>query len=75
VNFYVRDDGPGIPYEHQTRIFDKFTQVPSGNVQPGGAGLGLAISKEIVKAHQGSIWVESDPGKGSLFIVTLPAAK
>lgn len=74
VNVYVRDDGPGIPYEQQAKIFDKFTQVLDDNVRPGGAGLGLAISKEIVKAHHGNIWVESDPGKGSLFIVTLPIA-
>lgn len=74
VNIYVRDDGEGIPYEQQARIFDKFVQVP-GDKQPGGAGLGLAISKEIVKAHHGNIWVESEPGKGSLFIVALPISK
>ncbi|MEX1229626.1 MAG: ATP-binding protein [Planctomycetaceae bacterium] len=71
VNLYVRDDGIGIPYEQQSRIFDKFVQV-SGDKRPGGAGLGLAIAKEIVRAHNGNIWVESDPGKGSLFIVCLP---
>ena len=74
VNFYVKDDGQGIPYMQQAKIFDKFVQV-QGDKQPGGAGLGLAISKEIVKAHHGNIWVESEPGKGSLFIVSLPIRK
>jgi two-component system sensor histidine kinase VicK len=50
-------------------------QVPNGQAPSGGAGLGLAISKEIVKAHRGNIWVESETGKGSLFIVSVPAAK
>ncbi len=72
VNLYVRDDGKGIPYEQQARIFDKFVQI--GGDSRGGAGLGLAIAKEIVRAHHGSIWVESDPGRGSLFIVALPIA-
>jgi NtrC-family two-component system sensor histidine kinase KinB len=71
VNFYVKDDGEGIPHEQQARVFEKFVQVP-GDKHPGGAGLGLAISKEIVKAHRGHIWVESEPGKGTLFIVALP---
>jgi NtrC-family two-component system sensor histidine kinase KinB len=68
---YVRDDGVGIPYDQQARIFEKFVRI-QGDKRPGGAGLGLAISKEIVKAHHGSIWVESEPGEGSLFIVSLP---
>jgi NtrC-family two-component system sensor histidine kinase KinB len=72
-SIYVRDDGPGIPYEMQARIFDKFVQV-GDRKRAGGAGLGLAMAKEIVRAHGGHIWVESDPGRGSLFIITLPAA-
>jgi NtrC-family two-component system sensor histidine kinase KinB len=72
VNLYVRDDGKGISYEQQARIFGKFVQI--GDDSRGGAGLGLAIAKEIVRAHHGSIWVESDPGRGSLFIVALPIA-
>jgi NtrC-family two-component system sensor histidine kinase KinB len=72
VSIYVRDDGRGIPYEQQTRIFEKFVQF--GDDSSGGAGLGLALAKEIVRAHHGSIWVESDPGRGSLFIVALPVA-
>jgi NtrC-family two-component system sensor histidine kinase KinB len=73
-NIYVRDDGPGIPHELQARIFDKFVQVGEDQ-RGGGAGLGLSIAKEIVRAHGGYIWVESEPGRGSLFIVTLPATR
>jgi len=74
VHLYVRDDGAGIPYDQQARIFDKFVQV-QGDQRRGGAGLGLAIAKEIVKAHQGNIWVESEPGQGTLFIVALPVSR
>jgi NtrC-family two-component system sensor histidine kinase KinB len=71
LHLYVRDDGAGIPHEKQAMIFGKFVQV-AGPGQAGGAGLGLAISKEIVRAHRGSIWVESEPGRGSLFTIALP---
>ena len=65
----VSDNGPGIPLEFQSRIFDRFMQVPGGSE---GSGLGLAISKEIIKAHGGAIWVESSPATGSTFTFTLP---
>ncbi|MGE5580042.1 MAG: sensor histidine kinase [Bacillota bacterium] len=73
VEIYVRDTGQGIAPEDQTRIFHRFVQVKGSRVQtlPGGAGLGLAISKEIVEAHEGRIWVESQPGQGSTFVFTL----
>jgi NtrC-family two-component system sensor histidine kinase KinB len=71
VQLAVHDDGPGIPPEYQTRIFQKFVQVRGQ--EGGGAGLGLAICKEIVRAHGGTIWVESSPGKGSTFTFTMPA--
>jgi NtrC-family two-component system sensor histidine kinase KinB len=67
----VHDDGPGIPFEYQSKIFDKFVQIKSDKVL-GGSGLGLAICKEIVRAHGGTIWVDSVPGKGSTFTFTLP---
>jgi two-component system, NtrC family, sensor histidine kinase KinB len=67
----VRDDGPGIPFEYQSKIFDKFVQVKSDKVL-GGSGLGLAICKEIIRAHGGTIWVDSVPGSGSTFTFTLP---
>jgi two-component system, NtrC family, sensor histidine kinase KinB len=73
VQISVEDNGIGIPYEFQKKIFDKFFQVASP-LNTGGTGLGLSISKEIVRAHGGSIWVESEPNKGSTFYFTLPLA-
>ncbi len=73
VHLSVSDDGEGVPYEIQSRIFDKFVQVKrDGSV--GGSGLGLAISKEVVRAHRGTIWLDSVPGQGSTFTFTLPVA-
>ena len=66
----VADDGPGVTPEEVDRIFEPF--VRSGG--PGGAGLGLAIAKGIVDAHAGSITVDSTPGRGSTFVLTLPSA-
>lgn len=74
LNVSVADDGAGIPYQYQSRIFDKFVQV-AGDSRPGRTGLGLAISREIVRAHGGTIWVESVPGEGSRFTFTLPLAR
>jgi NtrC-family two-component system sensor histidine kinase KinB len=68
----VIDDGPGIPLEDQSRIFDKFVQIKSDKAL-GGSGLGLAICKEIIRAHGGTIWVDSIPGEGSTFTFTLQA--
>ncbi len=70
----VSDNGIGIPYEYQSKIFDKFVQV-KGDKEAGGSGLGLAISKEIIRAHGGTIWVNSIPGEGSTFTFTLPIAE
>ena len=67
----VWDNGPGIPRRDQGRIFDAFfTTKPVGM----GSGLGLSISREILQRHGGELSVESDEGRGSRFIVTLPAA-
>jgi len=72
-NVSVTDTGPGIPPEHQTRIFDQFHQVDGSNTKAkGGTGLGLAIAKQIVEMHGGRIWVVSTPGKGSTFQMELP---
>ena len=68
----VIDTGPGVPLEAQKRIFEKFYRV-KGRHQ-GGAGLGLAISREVVRAHGGRIWVQSEEGKGAAFYFTLPLA-
>jgi CheY-like chemotaxis protein len=70
----VRDTGTGIPLEEQQRVFDKFGQV--GNIltdKPQGTGLGLAISGSIAMQHDGALWVESAPGVGSVFGLSLPA--
>jgi len=73
MHLSVSDDGEGVPYEIQSRIFDKFVQVKrDGSV--GGSGLGLAISKEVVRAHRGTIWLDSVPGQGSTFTFTIPIA-
>lgn len=72
LHISVKDDGPGIPAEYQSMIFERFRQVP-GRIS-SGSGLGLAISREIVKAHGGAIWVESKSGSGSTFTFTLPSA-
>lgn len=74
VTVAVRDTGPGIPKEHQTAIFDKFQQ--AGTVRAGaaaGTGLGLAIVKHIIEDHGGTVWVESEEGKGATFAFVLPA--
>ncbi|TBR25921.1 HAMP domain-containing histidine kinase [bacterium] len=71
----VRDTGIGVPAERVATLFTKFTQVPetANVVRPvRGTGLGLAICKEIVEAHGGRIWAESEYKKGSVFFFTLP---
>ena len=73
VAFVVSDDGPGIPEEHAPRVFDKFFRVPMPQ-GPTGAGLGLAIAKEVVEAHHGTISVSSSPPRGARFTFTLPMA-
>ena len=73
VRFAVQDTGEGIPAEFLPRIFDKFFRSP-GAKRPGGAGLGLAIVREIVTAHGGQIDVQSTVGKGTTFTFTLPTA-
>src|SRR5579862_2484680 len=72
VRFSVVDKGIGIPEQYQARIFEKFFRVPG--VDKGGAGLGLAIAREIVVAHGGSIGLKSKPREGSEFYFVLPAA-
>jgi len=74
VRFSVEDEGQGIPGDALDKIFQKFYQVREDQHR-GGAGLGLAVSYEIIKAHHGKIWVESKLGKGAKFIFLLPVAK
>jgi len=73
VELWVRDTGIGIASEHLPHLFDRFYRVDKARSRAeGGSGLGLAISRWIAEAHGGSISVESAPGKGSTFAVTLP---
>jgi two-component system, NtrC family, sensor histidine kinase KinB len=72
VRFSVLDHGPGIPKEFQSRIFDRFFRIP-GTEDSTGVGLGLAIAKEMVVAHGGSIGLQSTSGQGSEFYFDLPA--
>ncbi len=69
----VADTGEGIPAEHLPYIFERFYRVDDARSRKtGGAGLGLAIAKQMVELHGGKIWVESEVGKGSKFYFTLP---
>jgi signal transduction histidine kinase/CheY-like chemotaxis protein len=72
VEVSVKDTGVGIPSEQIPHIFEKFTQAHVGSNSRGGAGLGLALSKQFVWLHGGSMWVESTEGQGSTFTFTLP---
>jgi signal transduction histidine kinase len=74
VRVSVSDSGPGIAPEDQARIFEEFQQAAAGKEQREGTGLGLALSKHLVELHGGRIWVESEPGKGSRFVFTLPGS-
>ncbi|MCZ2149827.1 MAG: HAMP domain-containing protein [Bryobacterales bacterium] len=70
----IQDHGPGIPFEDQTRVFDRFYRVDKARWrESGGAGLGLSIAKWAVEAHGGTITLNSEPNKGCLFRITLPA--
>jgi len=71
VRFSVQDNGLGIPSSEHKRIFDKFARI-KGKDKPSGLGIGLAFCRLAVQAHGGKIWVESEEGKGSKFIFTLP---
>jgi two-component system, OmpR family, phosphate regulon sensor histidine kinase PhoR len=72
----VADDGDGIEPQHLPRLFERFYRVDTGRSREnGGAGLGLAIVKHLVESMDGSIVVESEVGKGTRFIVTLPAPR
>lgn len=76
LHMSVRDEGIGIPPEYHDKVFEKFQQVDSSAVrEKGGTGLGLPICKAIVEEHDGAMWVESEPGKGSTFTFKVPLKK
>ena len=72
ARFEVQDSGEGIPAQYQERIFDRFFQVPGA--KHGGVGLGLYISREVVRAHGGEMGATSEAGQGSTVWFTLPAS-
>ncbi len=73
VYVYVADEGIGIPKPEQERIFERFYRAESPLTRrTEGVGLGLYLCKEVVEAHGGKIWVQSEPGKGAKFIFKLP---
>jgi len=75
IRISVIDDGVGIPPDQLTRIFEAFYQVDAGPTRRhGGTGLGLSIVKNLVQAHGGDVWAESEPGRGTSIHFTLPIA-
>ena len=73
VEIGVRDSGPGIPKEELPRLFERFYRVDKARSRElGGTGLGLSIVKHAVRAMGGSVWVDSEPGRGTIFAFTVP---
>jgi two-component system sensor histidine kinase ChiS len=72
VRVIVADSGKGIAPEFYQEVFEDFFRVPGDEIQPQGAGLGLAIARRLVQLHEGKIWVESEIGVGSKFCFLLP---
>ncbi len=71
----VKDNGPGISMEEQTRLFTPYYRIEADRQRFPGLGLGLALSKQLVELHGGKMWVESEIGKGSTFAFSLAAAE
>ena len=74
VHLWVRDEGVGIPLEHQDKIFDMYHRIDNGDRRTHyGVGLGLFLARRVAESHGGSIAVESSPGCGATFTLNLPA--
>lgn len=72
----VSDRGPGIPPEHAQHIFDRFYRIDDARIRStGGIGLGLAICRGLIEAHDGRMWLESENGQGSTFYFSIPIAR
>ena len=69
----VRDTGPGIPPDQIGRVFERFRQLHNGGARASGLGLGLALVKDIVEMHGGTVHAESAPGAGTTMVVELPS--
>jgi NtrC-family two-component system sensor histidine kinase KinB len=74
VQIWVQDDGPGIPFIEQERVFEKYTRL-KGQENVSGLGVGLAFCRLAVNGHGGKIWIDSEAGHGSNFNLTLPVAR
>ena len=76
VLIWVKDTGIGIPEEHKSKVFEKFIRLSNAKkMVPDGTGIGLYLAKQIIEAHGGKIWFESEVGKGTTFYVRLPVGK
>ena len=68
----IADQGPGVDKEEQESIFNKFVQIKKNISNSGSTGLGLAITKEIIQAHKGDVWINNNDDGGATFYFTLP---
>lgn len=74
VKIEVVDTGPGVPDEYKSKLFERFVQVKGRRGARRGIGLGLTFCRMVVEAHGGDIWIDDNPGGGSIFAFTLPVA-
>lgn len=74
IRIDIVDEGPGIPDQYKTTVFNRYAQIEGRNSIRGGVGLGLTFCRMVTEAHGGKIWVEDNPAGGSIFSLTLPTA-